>query len=407
VDRVFDFFGSHPDDFQPMNEERTTLRERLGTLPRPVWILFLGTFLNKFGTFVMPFLALYMTRQGFTTGQAGIAIGVYGIGNFMASGLGGYLADRIGRRNTIVLSMFSGAVAMMLLSQARSFDAIVLVAGLVGLTNEMYRPASSALLADLVPAGQRVTAYAAYRLAFNAGWAFGPATAGFIAGHSYLWLFAGDAFSSLLFGIVAWFALPHGFRGKKSDDNGWSVALKTLSGDRKFLRVLAASFAIAFVFLQMGSTFGLHVTHNGHPESTYGAILSLNGVLVVCFELYLTTITQRFPARRVMAFGYLLIGGGFAFNAFAHSVPALAFGMIIFTVGEMCSMPVSSAYIADLAPPHLRGRYMGVMGFTWASALIFGPGIGMTLFAHNPIILWTSCGALGVLAALIIASGKE
>jgi MFS family permease len=390
-----------------MNENRTTLQERLRALPRPVWILFLGTFLNKFGTFVMPFLALYMTRQGFTTTQAGVAIGTYGIGNFIASGLGGYLADRIGRRNTIVLSMLSGAVAMLLLSQAHSFYAIVLVAGLVGLTNEFYRPASSALLADLVPAGERVTAYAAYRLAFNAGWAFGPATAGFLAGRSYLWLFAGDAFSSLLFGIVAWFALPHGFRGKKSDNNGWSLALKTLSRDRKFLRVLAASFAIAFVFLQMGSTFGLHVTHNGHPESTYGAILSLNGVLVVCFELYLTTITQRFPARRVMALGYVLIGGGFAFNAFAHGVPALACAMIIFTFGEMCSMPVSSAYIADLAPPHLRGRYMGVMGFTWASALIFGPGLGMTLFAHSPMVLWASCGALGLLAAVIIASGKE
>jgi hypothetical protein len=47
------------------------------------------------------------------------------------------------------------------------------------------------------------------------------------------------------------------------------------------------------------------------------------------------------------------------------------------------------------------------MGFTWASALIFGPGIGMTLFAHSPMILWTSCGALGLLAAVIIASGKE
>jgi MFS family permease len=390
-----------------MQKEPTNLIATLRTFPRPVWILFFGTFLNKFGTFVMPFLALYMTKQGFTVGQASFAIGAYGAGNFFASGIGGHLADKIGRRNTIVLSMFSGATTMLLLSQAHTFHMIVVVAALVGMTNEFYRPASSALLADLVPAGQRVTAYSAYRLAFNAGWAFGPATAGFLSEKSYLWLFVGEALTSVLFGLVAWAALPHGLRASKSHENGWSTALTTLRNDKRFLRVLAASFFIAFVFMQMGSTFGLFVTRNGHPESTYGAILSLNGVLVVCFELYLTTFTQRFRARRVMAFGYCLIGFGFAFNAFAHSTAALALSMIVFTFGEMCSMPTASAYVADLAPIQLRGRYMGVMGFTWALAVICGPALGMNLLNFNPTVLWLSCGAMGVLAASIISAGKD
>src|SRR5437016_7547128 len=88
----------------------------LRALPRPACILFFGTFLNKFGAFVIPFLVLYMTRQGFSTGEAALAIGAYGAGNLVASGLGGYLADRIGRRKTIAFSMFSGAIAMVLLS---------------------------------------------------------------------------------------------------------------------------------------------------------------------------------------------------------------------------------------------------------------------------------------------------
>ncbi|MDB6112286.1 MAG: Major facilitator transporter, partial [Pedosphaera sp.] len=369
-------------------------------------VLFFGTFLNKFGTFVIPFLVLYMTRQGYSTEQAGMAIGAFGIGNFVASGLGGHLADTFGRRNTIVLSMFSGAVAMLLLSQAHSFWAIILLTSLVGLTGELYRPASSALLADLVPMGQRVTAYSAYRLAFNAGWAFGPATAGFLAGHSFFWLFAGDAATSLLFGVVAWVALPQGVRATKSD-TGWGPAIKVLARDGRFLRVLGASLAIALVFLQMISTFGLHVTHCGISAATYGALISFNGVLVVLCELPLTTITQRFPARRVMALGYLLIGAGFAFNAFAHSVFAFAVTMLIFTFGEMISVPVSSAYVADLAPAHLRGRYMGVMGFTWSLALVCGPGLGMMLLGYSPTVLWLTAGALGCLAALIILSGKD
>ena len=44
---------------------------RLRALPRPAWILFLGTFLNKFGTFVLPFLTLYLTQRGFTLSDAG------------------------------------------------------------------------------------------------------------------------------------------------------------------------------------------------------------------------------------------------------------------------------------------------------------------------------------------------
>ena len=144
-----------------MNETQASLREDLRALPRGAWILFFGTFLNKFGTFVLPFLAIYMTRLGFTASQAGLAIGSYGVGTLGACLLGGYLADRLGRRRTIVLSMGSGALALLILSQVRSLPLIVLFSGLAGLTAELYRPASTALLADLVPAGQRVTAFAA------------------------------------------------------------------------------------------------------------------------------------------------------------------------------------------------------------------------------------------------------
>src|SRR5207244_3090331 len=199
-----------------MNETQVSLRESLRALPRSAWILFFGTFLNKFGTFVVPFLAIYLTGLGYTAAQAGMAIGGYGLGTLAASLLGGYLADRFGRRKTIVLSMFSGALVMLSLSQAHSLPLIVLLAGVAGLTGELYRPASSALLADLVPAGQRVTAFAAYRMAFNAGWAFGPATAGLLAKKSFVWLFVGDAVTSVLFGLVAWFALPAGLRGLRA-----------------------------------------------------------------------------------------------------------------------------------------------------------------------------------------------
>jgi MFS family permease len=369
--------------------------------PREVWILYFGTFLNKFGTFVIPFLTIYVRRIGFTTSEAAITLGAYGAGHFVASALGGYLADRLGRRKTIVLSMFSVAVTMLLLSQATSFATIVAMTFVAGLTGELYRPASSALLADLVPPGQRVTAFAGYRLALNAGWAFGPAAGGFMTGHSFLWLFIGDAITSVLFGLVAWFALPHGLRAQAAE-SGWHEAAQTMLKDRQFQRVLLASVPIAFVFFQMSSTFGLHLISLGISEAAYGVLLSLNGLLVVALELGIVSFTQRFPAPKVMALGYVLVGLGFALNAFATGVPAFALAITIFTLGEMAAMPVAAAYVADLAPVHMRGRYAGANGLVWALALVFGPSLGMLLFEANPRGLWFTCGALGFLAACVM-----
>ncbi len=382
-----------------MNETHTSLRENLRALPRGAWILFFGNFLNKFGTFVLPFLAIYMTRLGYTSPQAGLAIGAYGIGTLGACLLGGHLADRLGRRKTIVLSMGSAALAMLSLSQARSLPLIVLFSGLAGLTGELYRPASSALLADLVPAGQRVTAFAAYRMALNAGFAFGPATAGLLAKHSFLWLFVGDAATSLLFGLVAWFALPSGVRGTRTD-SGLRATWKVLRTDRRLRQILCASLAVGLVFVQVFSTMSLEITGSGLSPSIYGLVISLNGALVVLCELPLTTLSRRYPARKIIALGFVLIGAGFASNALPRTLPLLALTVLLFTLGEMLAMPVAGAYVAALAPAHQRGLY--TYGMVWSGAFVLGPSLGMLLFSVSPLGLWASCGVLGTLAAATI-----
>ena len=350
---------------------------------------------------MLPFLTLYVRDLGYSIMDAGMAIAAYGIGNLLASLVGGYLADVVGRRKTIVFSMFSGGIAMLLLSQAHSLASILPLAALVGLTGEFYRPASSALLTDLVPPERRVTAFSTYRLAFNAGWACGPAAAGFLASRGYLWLFVGDAATTFLFGFVAFFALPkHTGVGKASP--GWNEAWRVMRRDRKLHQMLLAALCVAFVMFQMSSTLSLYITGLGFSASIYGYILSLNGIMVVFCELPLTTVTRRFPARNVMALGFVLMGLGFACCAFARTVPALAGCMALFTLGEMVAIPVAAAYLANLSPPHMRGRYAGANGLTWAVVLIFARGMGMRMLAHNPMRLWVTCGVLGLLAAAII-----
>lgn len=381
------------------------LAKNLRELPKPVWILFGGTFINRFGTFVMPFLAIYMTREGFTPTQAGLAVSCYGGGHIFASMIGGHLADRIGRRHTIALSMFSSAAAMMALSQARTLPLILIFAFVVGLVGEFYRPAAAALLGDLVQPHQRIAAFGMYRFAINLGFAVGPATAGFLANRSFFYIFAGDAVTSFLYGIVAMLALPHGLRSSGKDEKpaeGLRVALR----DRTFVFFLAATVCLTWVEFQVHSTFPLHIAKLGYTPSTYGLLISINGVMIVLFELLLTAWTQRFPPQPLIALGYGLTGIGFAMTGIADNLYFLAFTVMIWTLGEMTWAPATGAFVTGLAPERYRGRYMGLWHSTWSAGMLLGPLLGTLIYEKSPNALWVTCLVVGTIAAGLALAAK-
>lgn len=378
------------------------LRTELRALPREAWILFLGTFINRFGSFVHPFLVLYLGSKGHGAAAGGLALGAYGVGHGISSMIGGWLADRAGRRNSIAISMFSSAVAMLALARADGYWAIVGLAAFAGIAAELYRPAASALLTDLTPVGNRVIAFAAYRLAINAGFAFGPAAAGFMASKSFTWLFVGDAITSVLYGIVALVALPQGLRSSESSA-GWAPALRHAAADRRFLAFLAASTIASIAFFQFESTFALHVIDAGFSAATYGALVSLNGFLIIFLELPIASMTRRsVRPRSVMALGYALVGIGFAVNIVAFSIPLMVLSVLIWTMGEMTNAPLGGAYVADLAPEEFRGRYMGMWAITWSVGLTLGPALGTWIYATSPTAVWVLALICGLTAAGIM-----
>lgn len=389
-----------------MDPKPPSLRSGLRAIPAPVWILYGGSFLNRFGTFVIPFLVLYLTRRGFSAAEAGAALGAFGLGSMAAAALGGLLADRIGRRRTIALSMFSSAATMLALSQARSLWMIALLVGLAGLASDLYRPASAALMMDLVPPHARLAAFATYRLAVNAGFAFGPAVGGALAGRSFFWLFVGDALSSAAYGIVALVALPEGHRTPRGTERR-GAGMRAILADRTYLRFLVALGLTSFVFFQSESTFALHVRDAGISAAMYGLLLSMNGALIVLVELPLTSWTQRLPAKRVIAGGILLVGVGFALTAIAHSVPLLAMTVLIWTFGEIAHAPVAWAYVAEIAPAAMRGRYQGAMTFTFSLGFVASPSVGALVYGISPAALWLGCGLVAALAAGLVLRGPE
>jgi MFS family permease len=383
---------------------------RLRALPAPAWALFAGAFINRFGSFVLPFLTLYLTHEGYPLAQVGLVVGAYGVGSIIASALGGYFADRIGRRATITFSMFASAVTMLTLAQAHNLLLLALLTGLAGLMAESYRPAAGALLADLIPQGQRVTGFAVYRLAINVGVALGVALAGFLADHSFGLLFVGDALTSICFGVIAWLALPaygsdsieQNTAAHSSAEESRTGMLRALSMDWRFLLFLLASVLASFVYFQSLSTLGLQVRASGFPNAVYGGLLSLNALIVMLFELPLTSITQRLPAYRMMALGTWFVALGFGLTAFAQGLPVFTISVLLWTLGEMLNSPVASAHVADIAPAHLRGQYQGAWGVMGSAGLILAPVLGTRLFAWNAAGLWLLCGLLGTLSAAII-----
>jgi MFS family permease len=377
-----------------------SLIQNVRAMPREVWIIVAGTFINRFGTFVMPFLAIYLTRQGYGAAQAGIAISAYGAGHLGASLLGGHLADRIGRRYTIALSMFASAVTMLALSQARTYPSIVLTTILAGAAAELYRPAAGALIGDLVPPERRVTAFALYRFAVNLGFAAGPATAGFLAGHSFLYLFLGDAITSVGYGVIALLFLPHGVRIVAAADGG-EGAVRIALRDRAFVLFLVATVCVMWVEFQIHSALPLYVTSLGFSPKDYGLLLSLNGVMIVLFELAITGWTQRLPPRPMIAIGYGLAVIGVALTGIAKSLPALAATVVVWTIGEMIYAPVTGAYVTNLAPERFRGRYHGMWVLTWSIAMLAGPSLGTWIYARDPGVLWITCAVVGLFGAAL------
>lgn len=373
--------------------------------PRPVWVLFAGTLVNRLGMFVLPFLALYMTRRGYSAAEAGIAVACYGAGAMIASLAGGHLADRIGRRRAIALAMFSAAASMLALMRADTFATIAIFTGLTGLTAELYRPAASALLVDLVEPAQRVTGFAVYRLAVNVGATIGPALGGFLAEHSFVYLFVGDAITCAAYGVIALVWLPEG--GTEHHADAPRGRFTDVLRDRTFVLFLTASVAVGIVYAQMSSGFTLQVAAHGFSSAVYGGLIALNGFVVLLLELPLATVTRRLPPRPTIALGMLLIGLGFAATGLVSTVPLLALTVIVWTLGEIVSAPVGGAYVAALAPRHLIGRYQGAWSSTFALGWVIGPSLGGRLFEWNPAWLWGLCAVLGVVGAALVMAGER
>jgi MFS family permease len=391
----------------PAARVRDGLRAAFSGLPRPFWFLWSGLLVTRAGNFVLPFLALYLTEAlHLPLRQAGLAIGLYGAGGALAGALGGYLADHIGRRATMLVALVGGGLSMIGLGMSRQPAVVLPGIFLVALVTEMSRPAMQAAVADLVAPADRVRAFGLVYWVINVGFAIGLTLGGLLASRSFTWLFIGDGVTTLAFALLIAIGVaetrpartphpPHEARAR-----AWSEFFAPYR-DRQFLLFLALGFLFALVFMQNATTFPVDMTAHGISKATYGGVLALNGLVIVVAQPLLSPWLARWSRSHVMAVGAALVGLGFGLNAVVRTPPLYALGVVIWSVGEMGVLPVAFAVVSDLAPIDLRGRYQGAYGFAFGLAVTVAPALGMSVLgAWGSTALWSGCLALGVLIAL-------
>ncbi len=380
-------------------------KTRITELPRHALVLFAGMFLNKFGNFLNVFLVLYLVAQGYSAFQAGLALGITGLGAFVGNAVGGTVADRIGRRAAITVSMFGAGAATLAVPFVHGLLATTALVGLVGIFAQLYRPAAGALLVDVVPEHQRVTAFAVLRLAINVGMAVGPLVGGLLSNHSYTYVFVGDALSSFAFGVLALLMLPKGAPPAAEPQAGAAApkeGYRAVFTDRPYVLFLLSMFAATFVYQQSMATLPLHVADAGLGNAFYGTLLGLNALMCVLLELPLTRRTEKYPPHLTIAAGLVLLGVGMALTGAASGQVALAGTVAIWTLAEMIYTPIANAYPGAFAPAHLRGRYQGAEGIAHTLAAGAGPAVGGFLYASSPNTHWLVCLAVGVAGALLV-----
>lgn len=388
---------------------RRATRESVSGLPREFWWLWTSTLVNRLGAFVATFMALYLTLdRGYSASYAGLVAALHGLGGVVSSLVAGVMTDRFGRRPTMLVAQVSTAVSVAVLGFMVHPVAIAAVAFCVGMASSASRPAVQAMIADIVPAKDRVRAFSLNYWAINLGFAVSSAGAGFVAEYSYLAGFVGEAVMTLCCAVVVFMKVPESRPQKAAAavtatgarDAADGVRLGTVLRDGRFMGVVGLSFVIALIFQQGYVGLPVAMGADGFSSSDFGAAVAVNGVLIVVLQIPVTRFIQSRDPRRLLIVSSLLAGYGFGLTAFAGSVAVYALTICVWTVAEIVNAPVQNGLVVQLSPAHGRGRYQGMYALSWSAAALVAPLMSGVVIDHfGAGWLWGTCAVLGTGAA--------
>jgi MFS family permease len=377
------------------------LKAQFRGLPAPFWWLWVGTLVNRTGTFIEPFFVLYLTGpRHVSVTTAGAVLTMWGVGSLVSQPVGGFLTDRFGRRVTLASSLTATAIVLFSLSFARQLWVLAFLAFILGVVADMYRPAANAAIADLVAEPDRVRAYALQFWAINLGFSIAATSAGLLVHFGFGLLFVLDAITTFSFGMIALRFVPETRPTSADAPARLADPIRLLRRDRLLLVAGLLLLVYAVLYVQVNVTLPLAIAHAGLSTSVYGFVIAINGVGIVILQPLTLGWLARWPRRFSLPIGMALVGLGVSLSGLCRTPWQFGASVVVWTVGEVATAGSFQALIASLAPPHMRGRYAGAVGLAWGAAGLLGPLLGAGGFALSPGLLWTGCLLAGIIAAL-------
>lgn len=354
---------------------------------------------------VMPFLAIHLAvERGVPAWLIGVIWTVAGVLGAGAQWIAGELADRLGRRPLMLAAMLLRAANLAAMGLAVSHEAPIFVIGALTVLNGVLRaffdPVAAALVADACPPETRVSAYSLQRVGINLGWAAGPAVAAMAGGVSYATLF----FASVPLNLIATAALW------TVRDLPCTAAPRPLSprelfafrDDRPFLRFLLATTALYILQVQLYQTTSIYAARVLHMTRVeVGTLYTLNGVLVVLFQLPAVQFINRLGTRGALVVGSLGYAASYACVGLASGYAGLLGCIAAVTLAEIVTQPAMQTSVAALAPPGRVGSYTGLFGLAQIAGQSTGPLIGTALLdGVPPRAAWFLLALFGAGAAI-------
>ncbi len=382
----------------------------LKNLPRNLWMLFTTMLINRIGTMVLPFLALYLTQKvGVTIVKAGLVLTFYGMGALLTSPFIGKISDKFGSLKILKLSLIFSSIFLFAYPFINGFVAILIFTFFWSVVNEAFRPALLSLVAEVVPTSQRRPAYAVIRLAANLGMSVGPVLGGVLVLLNFNLIFIVDGITTILAGI---FLILSPWQISQAD-NELKVGMQpekigNIFNDKTLIYFLVSLLPVPLIYFQINASMPVYLVKDlNFSETTYGIVFTINTVLIILVEVPLTNMLNNWSYRRMLSLGALLCGIGFGAMAFIKDIYGLVVTIIIWTFGEMIFFPSSSAYISEIAPENKRGEYMGAYQTMFNFAFAFGPWFGTALMSKfGSSTLWITVFVIGAIASLMMLNIK-
>ena len=376
-------------------------------ISKGVWLLSLVTFINRAGAMVLPFLSLYLTTvEGYSLSTTGTILLFYGIGSFFGNYFGGILTDKIGAFRIQFLSLLTTGISFFIMSSLHSPISMAIGLFATSLLADTFRPANMASVGILTTEDKRTKAIGVIRLAINIGFAAGPASGGLIAyAIGYDWLFAIDGSTCILaaFFLYFFFRKQISQEGKRDPHKEEEIkpSIFLVLKDKMYLFFLGLVFIIGFVFMQLFNSIPVFFKEVSRlEENTIGLLMALNGVLVVLLELPIIELYGKKNKSKLMALGSILLGLCYLVLLYEDSIAIPVLCLVLFSIGEIFTLPFITSAIINRAPESLRGRYLALYGMAFSVTHIITPIISLKIAeVYSFESLWIIVGMVSIIAA--------